>query len=449
MKNRWIGILFTLLFLIFLVSAARQLGAPFLDSRLFQLESKLLYVVLTSVAFGALLLFLLVTFFPPWTKKFEAKVSVPFTTPSRKLVQVQIALQLGDLRKAMELLSQVTETDADYWYALKIKGDLHAEKGEFAEATQFYRNALKLSSGLEHAVLLLSLGILFEQQDQFEQARDLYGQVLQSSPQSMEAIHRLRNLAVREQDWKEAMTWQERKEQLFLQETETPQESNWKIGIRYELARSAAQTANHKTAQALLKYIFRLTDYFTPAYLLQAEIHERQQNFVLALRAYEDGFLKTQSPAILRKIGESFLLQNLPQRAIELLREVVWNHPEDPRVAFCLGDLYRKLEMTEEATRILEGIRQKHPDWLLSNIALAELYERSGQSQKALQLYKGLGDGTEVLSTQPWQCYNCNTTYRDYTGFCSCCFEWNSINLNQNKAGTLDFGYEKSTALRL
>ena len=449
MRNRWIGILFTLLFLIFLVTATRRLGAPFLDSRLFQLESKLLYIVLSSVAFGALLLFLLVTFFPPWTKKLEARVSVPFPTPSRKLVQVQIALQLGDLRQAMDLLSQVRETDVDYWYGLKIRGDLHAEKGEWAEATQYYRNALKHSSDQEHAVLLLSLGILFEQQDQIDQARDLYMQVLQSSAQSMEAIHRLRNLAVREQDWKEAMMWQERKEQLFLQETETPQESNWKIGIRYELARSAAQTANYKTSHALLKYIFRLTDYFTPAYLLQGEIHEKQQNSILALRAYEEGFLKTQSPAILKKIGETFLLQNLPQRAIEVFREVVWNHPEDPRVAFCLGDLYLKLEMTQEATKIFEGIRQKHPDWILSNIALAELYGRSGQREKALQLYKGLTDGAEVLSTQPWQCYNCNTTYMEYRGFCTFCFEWNSINLNQNKAGTLDFGHEKSTALPL
>ena len=449
MRNRWIGILFTLLFLIFLVSATRQLGAPFLDSRLFQLESKLLYVVLSSVAVGALLLFLLVTFFPPWTKKLEARLPGPFATPSRKLVQVQIALQLGDWRQAMDLLSQVRETDADYWYALKIKGDLHAEKGEWAEAGQYYRNALNHSSGLEHAVILLALGILFEQQDQMEQARDLYTQVLQSSPQSMEAIHRLRNLAVREQDWKEAMTWQEMKEQLFLQETETPQESNWKIGIRYELARSAAQTANYKTAQALLKYIFRLTDYFTPAYLLHGEIHERQQSSILALRHYEEGFLKTQHPAILKKIGETLLLQNHPQRAIELFREVVWNHPEDPRVAFCLGDLYRKLEMTQEATKILEGIHQKYPDWLLNNIALAELYDRTGQKEKALQLYKGLADGEEVLPTQPWQCYNCNTTYMEYKAFCIFCFEWNSVNLNQNKAGTLDFGHEKSTALPL
>ncbi|MCI0415939.1 tetratricopeptide repeat protein [bacterium] len=449
MRNRWIGILFTLLFLIFLITAARRLGAPFLDSHLFQLESKLLYIVLTSIAFGALLLFLLVTFFPPWTKKFETNISLPPAAPSRKLVQIQMALQLGDWRKAMDLLSKVRETDADYWYALKIKGDLHAEKGEWVEATKYYRNALNHSSGQEQAVLLLSLGIVFEQQDQIEQARDLYMQVLHSSPQSMEAIHRLRNLAVREQDWKEAMTWQEMKEQLFLQETETPQESNWKIGIRYELARSATQSTNYKTSQALLKYIFRLTDYFTPAYLLQAEIHEKQENSILALRTYEEGFLKTQSPAILKKIGETFLLQNLPQRAIELFREVVWTHPEDPRAAFCLGDLYRKLEMTEEATKIFEGIHQKHPDWLLNNITLAELCDRSGKKEQALQLYRGLTDGAEVLSAQPWQCYNCNTTHSEYSGFCIFCFEWNSINLNQNKAGTLDFGHEKSTALPL
>lgn len=449
MRSRWIAVFFVLLFIVFLIDVSRRLGAPLFDPQFFQVESKLIYVILSSVALGALLLFLLIAFFPPWSRDQGQQALPPTAKPTRKMAQIQTALQLGDWRKALDLLSTVYETDPEYWQARKIKGDLLLEKGQWNEAFQEYREALNHCTGQEHALVQLCLGNVFEQQDQIDQARDQFLQVLNASPQSMEAVQRLRNLAVREQDWNEAMTWQETKEQLELEETETQQESNWKMGIRYELARTASDLGNYKTSQALLKYIFRMTDYFTPAFLLQGEIQEKQQNPGGGLKTYEQGFARTQNPAILKKIGESFLIQNQPERAIAFFREVVRNHPKDPRAAFCLGDLYRKLEMMAEAMKVFEMVREKHPDWLLNNIVLAELYDRDGQKEKALHLYKGIVDNSEALSVQPWQCYSCNTTYADYREFCVVCFEWNSVNLNQNKAGTTDFGYEKSTALLL
>ena len=105
--------------------------------------------------------------------------------------------------------------------------------------------------------------------------------------------------------------------------------------------------------------------------------------------------------------------------------------------------------MTEEAQKTFEEIRKRSPDWLLNNSVLAELYFRTGKKEQALVLYKSIAENIEMASVQPWQCYNCNTTYAIYSGFCLVCSEWNSMNLNQNKAGNLDFGYEKPTALPL
>jgi tetratricopeptide (TPR) repeat protein len=451
MKSRWISILFTLLFLVFLITAARHIAAPLLDLHLFQLETKLIYLILASVVFGGLLLFLLVTFFPPWLKNGYRSSSGAATSdaPSRRIVKVQTALELGQWNEAMELLDDFTAADPDYWLARKIKGDARLHKGEFMDAAKEYEEAGRYASGEALAMVLLAHGNLYEQQDQLDEAHDIYERVVHSVPESSEAVHRLRNLAVREQNWEEALNCQDLLERQFSNEPESSQESNWKVGIRYQLAKAAAQSGNYKTAQALLKYIFRLTDYFTPAYLLQAEIQERQQNPATALKTYEQGFLKTQNPILLKRISESFLMDNLPEIAIQFLRQTVQAHSGDHRIAFCLGDLYRKLEMTGEALKIFESIRQKHPDWLLNNRTLADLYYRSGNKEGALVLYKQMADQSEAFSVQPWQCYNCNTTYLEYSGFCTVCTEWNSIHLNQNKAGNLDFGYEKPAALPL
>jgi len=298
-------------------------------------------------------------------------------------------------------------------------------------------------------VILLSLANLFEQQDQIEPARDLFLQVLQIVPESLEAIERLRAMAVREQDWQDAIIRQEMKEVRHPDETDSPQDSNWKIGIRFEVARQQAEAGEFRTAQALLKYIFRITDFFVPAWLLQGEILEKEQPGAGGLRSWEEGFRKTQNPVLVKQIAESFLVRNLPDRAIEFIRDVIREHPDDPRLSFCLGDLYGKLEMPGEAVRVFDGIRQRHPDWMLNNIVLADLHRTSGHLEKAADLYRKIAGSPECSSFHPWQCYNCNTTYIEYMGFCRNCLAWNTFNLNQNKAGSLDFGYEKSTALPL
>jgi tetratricopeptide (TPR) repeat protein len=451
MKNRWIGIIFTLLFIGFLAFAARRISAPLLDFHSFHLESKLIYVILASISVGGLLLFLLVLYFPPWasgehTPGTAVKVQVSLLP---KIMDAQCAIELGERPRAIQLLKDIHENEKSYWFAQKLIGDFYAQNGAWHEAADAYRNGLKQASGADRGLLFLALGSVYESQDALEEARDLYWQGFQLVPHSRELLLRLRALAVRNQYWEEAMKWQEKIELQFPDDTEDPLETNWKIGIRYELAREACRAGTYKTSQAILKYIFRMTEYFTPAYLLQGEIQDLQQNFPSALRAYDHGFQKTQSPALLKRIGETWLRQNQPGKAIEFLREVVRATPGDPRVAFCLADLYRKLEMNADAIKVFENIRQKYPDWALSNTALADLYYRSNQSELALEIYRTVIDGAEGVSMFPWECYNCNTTYIEYAGFCMVCTMWNSTNLNQNKAGIKDFGYEKPTALPL
>src|SRR5688572_23783718 len=104
MKSRWIAVLFGLLFLILLINAARQVGASLLDPQFFKFESKLIYVIVISVSLGALLLFLLVTFFPPWLRgRHGGPNAVDPPKPTRKIVQLQTALQLGDEQLVWDL----------------------------------------------------------------------------------------------------------------------------------------------------------------------------------------------------------------------------------------------------------------------------------------------------------------------------------------------------------
>src|SRR4030095_7379399 len=114
MRSRWIGIVFTLLFLIFLIAVARRIAAPLLDFHLFPLETKLIYIILASVTIGGLLMFLLVLYFSPWTSKDKPIESTSGAPIRRRISEAQTALQLGDSQRGMELLEKVQHHEADY-----------------------------------------------------------------------------------------------------------------------------------------------------------------------------------------------------------------------------------------------------------------------------------------------------------------------------------------------
>src|SRR4026209_2604314 len=136
MRNRWIGIIFTVLFLVFLIAVTKQIAAPLLDFHSFTLETKLIYIILASVALGGLLLFLLVLYFPPWTKRsapLEAS-SATGTPGRRRIFEAQTALQLGDPERSFQILGTIQPHEADYWYARKLAGDLLSDRGEWSNA---------------------------------------------------------------------------------------------------------------------------------------------------------------------------------------------------------------------------------------------------------------------------------------------------------------------------
>ena len=445
MKGRVALLAVTLFVLLLLVSSSARLGTRPTDFHFFQLESKLIYIILTSLTLGALVMFLLVSFSPARIHK-QVSGKPAELPPSERISRAGAAYQLGDWENAEALLRDITPTDAGYWFAEKVRGDIALQKEDRAGAEAHYQDSLKSATNEERALPLLGLASLYDRLQMIDRARDLYQEVIRVQPQSQEAAFWLRLHAVREQDWALALSWQEYLEQRFPRALSAPEEMQLKIGIRFELAHVQFLEEAYKTAQALLKFILRMTDSFTPAYLLLGEIHMRLQNPSSALKTWENGFQATMSPVLLKRIGEYFLSQNLPETAIEYFRNTMRNQPENCLLQFCFADLYLKMEMLEEARKVLENIEQKDPGWLLNRLTLGELYKRSGQFEKAaLTFHKALSTG-EAVSILQWKCYSCNTTYHNYHGFCLECLSWNCIDLNQNKAVNMDYRYGTTTA---
>ncbi len=269
------------------------------------------------------------------------------------------------------------------------------------------------------------------------------------SPGSIQPVLLLRDHAVQEGEWRQALSWQEHLEEHFQKEVKGEEEQSAKVGIRYQLAESQYESGAYKTAIALLKYVKKLQPEFTPAHLLAGNALEKLGSYPAAFKSWEKGFTVTGHPVLLERLGEYFLSRNLPELAIRYMRNEISLHPEDSFVHFCLADLFIKLEMPDEAMRICKRLEEVNPEWQYNRFVLAGLYKRAGNFEAASRLFEKVLVAADPASGYRWKCYDCNTTYHEYRGFCFECLSWNSVNYNQQKAVNAGVTYEQPTALHL
>ena len=433
-----------LLSILFLLFTSFRSAPRLLESFLFRIDSNLLYLILSSIACGAFLMFLLFSFFP---RRQTQQLRVSSAPSSSLLSAAEMSMQLGDYEQAMETLNRLLPNDHDYWYGRKLAGDIRMLEEKWEEAEGLYQSGLKAASGPNRALLFLALGEMYDRRKSSDQAVIHYREAMRISPGSIQPVLLLRDHAVQDGEWRQALSWQEHLEEHFQKELKGEEEENARVGIRYQLAESQYESGAYKTAIALLKYVKKLQPAFTPAYLLAGNALEKLGNYSTAFKNWEKGFTATGHPVLLERLGEYFLSRNLPELAIRYMRNEISLHPEDSFVHFCLADLFIKLEMPEDAMRVCKRLEEVNPEWQYNRYVLAGLHKRAGNFEAAARLFEKVLDAADPSSGFRWKCYDCNTTYHEYRSFCYECLSWNSVNYNQQKAVNLGASYDQPTAL--
>lgn len=410
--------------------------------QLSQIESTSFPLVVFYLCVGAFLMFLVQSFF------FARRVPrAPIKHEPDPLRAADAAVQLGDLHNAKAYLKQIPTDHPDAWLRMKLEGDVAAQMGQLDQAEEDYRNSLSHAPAEGYPIVSLALAHLYEETNRQDRAEELFRETLERAPGALEPLLRLRTFMIREQDWRQALEFQEFLEDRYSEALFSPAEQRTGVGIRFELARSEAEVRSWKTALALLKHVIRVDEKFTPAHLLLGDVQGKLENDTAAFRAWEKGYALTGHPVLLQHICEAFLMRGLPDRAIEFLRTRIEHAPEDAIPEFCLADLYMKLEMVQDAIRIYERVDQKAPNWLLNKVRMAEACRKAGQDLRAARIMGSLLDALDP--TLLWKCSECDAGHSDYTALCLACFGWNTLVLNDHQAGKVEVPYGDSIRPRL
>jgi lipopolysaccharide biosynthesis regulator YciM len=264
-----------------------------------------------------------------------------------------------------------------------------------------------------------------------EEARTLYRYILQRWPYHADALRTLRDLAIDDRNWDDAIGLQERLLEI-APPADRVTESSWLAVGYYELGRlelargAAAAAAGHFNAA------IRADRDFLPAAVALGDAYEAAGVHREAVRTWERAAETQPALPLLARLERAYRQDARPSRMIALYRNAAARAPDDLALAAALGRVYFELEMLDEATEQFEKLEMRVPDMPVVHAFLGAVFERSGESRAAFDEYRRalrLGHAFDW----PHRCHVCSATAPTWQDRCPQCQRWNTLRPSQGR----------------
>ena len=230
-----------------------------------------------------------------WLDRRKARESPHYILGLNYLVSNQIDLAIEELNEAAALDPGALEIHL-------ILGNLYREKGQVSKAVQLHQSLLKRPrlTTLEHAYVLLCLGLDFKRAGFVDRAFEAFSEVVRLDPNNNYALLNLERLHEEQHEWQEAQA------------------------VRKRLA-NVAGDADKPRAQAILAF---LENELGQQSRRDKEPNEAFHHFEAAID------LDPRTVPAYLNLGDLYLEQNRPKEAIEAWERIIKIEPERAYLAF-------------------------------------------------------------------------------------------------------------------
>jgi lipopolysaccharide biosynthesis regulator YciM len=337
------------------------------------------------------------------------------------------AILNGREERALEHFEAILQREPGHFDALIKAGDVHRDLGRFGQAIELHRRARQARE--TDLRPLFALAEDYERSGETSLARESLTQIIERKPKrALTAYRRLRLLLTREQQWESALEVQRKIEEL-LGEGMSKLDRRFSLGIPYQVACRHAAEDRPREAVSLLRKQAREHPEFVPATWKLGKMLVATGEADEAVRVWRKGFEETSSPIFLTTLEDHFLQMEEPERAIEVLKQLVWKSKKDVVPRFFLAKLYYRLEMLDEALDVFRSLKSKVSYAPTISFYIARILERRGNPLEAAREYNLLLGQMDPLRLE-FRCATCATRYSAWRDFCETCGEWNSIQLD-------------------
>ena len=357
-----------------------------------------------------------------WIDRRKARESPHYILGLNFLVANQLDPAIEQLRRAADLAPDVLEIHM-------ILGNLHREKGQIGRAIQVHQSLLQKPTltKLEHAYVMLCLGLDFKQGGFVDRAREAFNDVLRLDPENQFALLNLEKLHEEQRQWD--LAYQVRQQLIQISNPEQlPRDREILAFIENELGLQALRRTDHKEAAKHFLAAIELDEKATPAYLNLGDVELHNKNLSSATETWERMIRIAPERAYLTfdRLEAAYSEMEQPQRFTELCHQLIAANPQDWRARLALAQYKSKPKSTEESLELLLEALTYNPHALSIHQAIWETLLNFKLQPDLVQRYVRL-TRQSIFYMDPHICIRCRYRSTELLWQCPHCHEWNTF----------------------
>ena len=335
----------------------------------------------------------------------------------------------GQIDLAIEELSHATRVDSDALEIHLILGNVHRERGQVARAIQVHQALLQRPklTRVEHAYILLCLGLDFKRGGFVDRALEAFNEVVRMDPQNQYALLYLQKLHEEQHQWADAHRL--RTQLVALSGPDTQPRNQAILGfLENALGTEALAVGDRGRAARHFEVAIDHDPGTVPAFLNLGDVRLMQGDVAGAESAWDQ--LMTSSPeraylafGRLEKLYEQL---GQPNKFEERCLRLVSVNPQDWRARLALGGHLAKRGRDTEAFEFLIAALEHNPHGLTVHQAVWSVLLKLDLSRSLVQRYIESARSS-VFFLDPHVCMKCHYRSTELLWQCPHCHEWNSF----------------------
>lgn len=338
-------------------------------------------------------------------------------------------LVANQIDPAIEELTAAAESAGDPLEIHLILGNLYREKGQVGRAIQEHQSLLQRPNlrKLEHANVLLCLGLDYRHGGFVDRAIEAFSEVLRLDPENRYALANLEKLYAEQHQWPDAYSMRQRQ---AAQDGASAQPQHQRIlaFLENEIGLAALKGGALPEAARRFEAAIALDARNAPGYLNLGDVRLLQDGPAAAAAAWEALIETSPERAYLAfdRLEQAYARQDAAGRFPTLCRRLIGANPQDWRARLALARHLTRRDAAGDALEILFEALVINPHALALHQAIWETLARLQFTPALVDRYVALTRDA-IFYLDPHICTRCRYRSTELLWQCPHCHEWDTF----------------------
>jgi lipopolysaccharide biosynthesis regulator YciM len=357
-----------------------------------------------------------------WIDRRRARESPHYILGLNFLVANQIDLAIEELSRAASLDSEALEVHM-------ILGNLYREKGQVGKAITVHQALLQRSrlTRIEHAYVLLCLGLDYKRGGFVDRALEAFNEVLRLDPKNEYALMNLQKLHEEQHQWTDAFDTRQRLTKLATNDSQ-PQSQAILAFLENEIGLEAMRRRDYTEAARRFQGAIDLDARAVPAYLNLGDVRIAEGRDKDAATIWEKLVQVAPDRAYLAfaRLERLAVRRGDPGQFARLCRRLIEDNPQDWRARLALSHHLAASGHAQEALDLLFAALVQNPHALSIHQAIWRALGQLRHPSALVDRYRELTQHA-VFYLDPHVCMRCRYRSTELLWQCPHCHDWNTF----------------------